>query len=164
MFTAKKLVVKENLSELKALQRTQAAHLQARVQMLVLIKKDLHHTKAALGQALGIHYTTIQDWKTAYDKGGLQALLTDGRSKGHGRPGQVDELTSQAIKVKLADPTGNITSYKDLQQWVEDTLGKHINYQPLRLHVKNHYGAKLKVARKSHIAKDIAAIETFKKN
>ena len=164
MFTAKKLQVKESVAELKVLHRGHAAHLQPRVQMLLLIKKDLHHTKVALGQALGIHYTTIQDWKTAYDKGGLQALLTDGRSKGQGRPGQVDEATSQAIRVKLSDPTGNITSYKDLQQWVKDTLGKQINYQPLRLHVKNHYATKLKVARKSHIAKDVAAVEMFKKN
>lgn len=164
MFTAKKIVVKESLSELKALHRSQAAHLQPRVQMLLLIKKDLHHTKTALGQALGIHYTTIEGWKTAYVKGGMPALLADGRSKSPGRPRQVDDPTSQAIQIKLADPCGNITSYKELQQWVKDTLGKHINYQPLRSHVKNHYGTKLKVARKSHISKDATAVETFKKN
>lgn len=85
MATPKRLPVQESLSELKALHRSSAAHLKARVQMLLLIKKDLHHSKAALGQALGIHYTTIQDWKKAYETGGLTALLPYKRGSGRHR-------------------------------------------------------------------------------
>jgi transposase len=51
-----------------------------------------------------------------------------------------------------------------LHKWVEKHLIEGINYNSLRHYVKRHFGAKLKVPRKSHIRKDKEAVATFKKS
>jgi hypothetical protein len=42
-------------------------------------------------------------------------------------------------------------------------MSQGINYQTLNSYVKRHFGAKIKVARKSHINKNELAVDTFKK-
>lgn len=89
------------------------------------------------------------------------ALLKDGRVGF--KPSVISKESHQKIQVKLHNPVGAFTSYKDLQIWVDTELEKGINYNTLRHYVKRHFGAKLKVARKSHVKKDKEAGEAFKK-
>ena len=79
------------------------------------------------------------------------------------KPSVISKASHEQIRIKLNNPQGAFTSFVDLQKWVDTTLEKGINYNTLRHYVKRHFGAKLKVARKSHINKDKEAGEVFKK-
>ncbi|MBK8444601.1 MAG: winged helix-turn-helix domain-containing protein [Sphingobacteriales bacterium] len=54
-------------------------------------------------------------------------------------------------------------SYKEAQQWLKSELGIEKQYNTVRMYLKRNFGTKLKVGRKSHIKKDEAAVDTFKK-
>ena len=69
----------------------------------------------------------------------------------------------QAIHRRLTSPKDAFTSYVDLINWiVENYIPNGINYHTVNKYVKRHFGAKLKVSRKSHIKKDENAVDTFK--
>ena len=48
-------------------------------------------------------------------------------------------------------------------QWIKDEFGKEIKYTTVVEYSKRHFGSKIKVARKSHLLKDEAALVAFKK-
>ncbi len=161
MFTAKVLDVKESLEELNKLLRKAPAHIRSRLQMLLMIKADKHHSKRALATALGTHPTTVQNWKRAYAEGGIEHLVQDKR--GGNNAVVIDAKTSEAIGLKLCNAKEAPTSFKALQQWVDEHYIPGVNYQTLYQHVKQKFGAKLKIARKSHVYKDEQAAAAFKK-
>ena len=49
-----------------------------------------------------------------------------------------------------------------LQNWVEQEFEKPILYNTLFKYSQRHFGAKVKVARKSHVKKDEEAVSAFK--
>ena len=157
----KKIQVKESLPELKQLHKSVAAHRKSRVQMLIVALQKELHSKYRLADALGVDRNSIQNWKTAYEQGGLQALLEEKRG-GKKKP-LIDEQTDKAIQAKLSDAYDAPRSFTELQQWVDEHYLPGINYHTLRKHVRGKYGAKIKVVRKSHVQKDVAAVEAFKK-
>ena len=67
------------------------------------------------------------------------------------------------IEKRLSSATGGFKSYIEAQHWINEVLGLKMGYQAVRLHLRDHYGTKLKVARKSHINKDPADEAVFKK-
>lgn len=89
-------------------------------------------------------------------------MLQDKR--GGNRTPLIDAKADKAIAARLSDGGNAPRSFKELQQWVHDNYIPGINYHTLNKHVKRKYGAKLKVARKSHVQKDEQAVEAFKKN
>lgn len=154
--------VKENLSELKKLHKSAAAHIAPRIKMLMVVKQsDQALSKNDLAESVGVNHNSIQQWRSKYMTEGIAALLKDGRVGF--KPSVISQQAHQRIKVKLHDPLGAFTSYRELQTWVDTELVKRINYNTLRHYVKRHFGAKLKVARKSHVKKDKDAGEAFKK-
>lgn len=159
---SKIIVVKESLNTLKQLHKQSASHLKPRIQMLILSKQSLVSGKYSLATALGVAHSSVQIWRNLYTDGGLQKLLEDKR--GGNRNAVIDAKTDKAIVAKLSDAKNAPRSFKELQQWVNDHYIKGINYHTLNKHVKRKYGAKIKVARKSHIQKDEQAAEAFKKN
>jgi transposase len=158
----KPIIVTESLVELKRLHKQSASHLKPRVQMLILSKQSKAFGKYALSDALGVNHNSVQSWRKSYEQGGVERLLQDKR--GGNRAAVIDEKTDKAIEVRLSDAKDAPRSFKELQQWVHDNYVKDINYHTLHKHVKRKYGAKLKVARKSHVNKDEQAVEAFKKN
>lgn len=162
MSLPKQLLIKESVEELKKIQRKQPSYLSIRVQMLILMKTIDIHTKKALAPLLSVSSNTVQLWKTIYEQGGLQQLLTYHRG-GNKKP-VIDEAADAKILAKLSDPYEAPRSYKELQEWVDENLVKDINYHTLNKHVKRKYRAKIKVARKSHVLKNEEEVDTFKKN
>lgn len=67
------------------------------------------------------------------------------------------------IVEQLSNPLNSFTSYIDLQQWVQENHLPTVSYKVVHSHAKYKLGASLKVARKSHIKKDVNAVEDFKK-
>jgi transposase len=162
MANALSFKVKESFSELKKLHKSAAAHIAPRIRMLMVAKQsDQALSKNDLADSVGVNHNSIQQWRSKYMAGGIASLLKDGRVGF--KPSVISKQAHQKIKVKLHNPIGAFTSYKDLQIWVDTELVKRINYNTLRHYVKRHFGAKLKAARKSHVKKDKDSGEAFKK-
>lgn len=163
MALAKQIIVKETEQELKALLRKQPLHLKNKVQMLLVLKKsEVALSKEALAKILHINHNTAQIWRTKYCNEGIDGLLSDGRIGF--KPSIISEELHTAIEERLHSPKNAFTSYVDLIEWItENYIPEGINYQTINSYVKRNFGAKIKVARKSHIKKDEAAVDSFKK-
>lgn len=158
----KKIEVKEGLSLLQKLYKRAAHHLRPRLKMLILsLQQDLH-SERQLAPCLKVSANSVQAWKRRYAQGGLKALLHD-RRRGN-RPSKIDPATHQALEAKLSNAKEAPRSFTELQQWVEEHYMAGINYQTLRGYVQRHFGAKIKIVRKTHYKKDEDEVAAFKKN
>ena len=90
---------------------------------------------------------------------GLLAFAGGGKKKS-----LISSTAHNAIERKLTNPKEAFTSFIQLRDWISEEFVPGINYHTVNKYVKRHFGAKLKVARKSHILKDEQAVEAFKKN
>lgn len=131
--------------------------------MLIEIKNHAKtgSSKRELSKITGINHNSIVKWRNLYNKEGIQALLT------HGRIGfkksVVSEEEHSLIEKKLNDPKNGIRGYTELLEWVNKELSKEMKYITLLKYTQRHFGSKIKVARKSHVKKDEAQVDTFKK-
>jgi len=163
MANSKNIIVKESEQELKKLLKKQPIHKKNRINMLLVLKKtDKSLSKLELATILKVNHNTAQKWRKAYFEKGIDGLLYDGRIGF--KPSIINSEIHQAIEKKLTSPKDAFTSYIDLINWiVENYISNGINYHTVNKYVKRHFGAKLKVSRKSHIKKDENAVETLKK-
>lgn len=157
-----KLLVTEDLQELKRLYHQHPYYLHNRVQMLYLIKSGVTDSTKELSYRLLVVTRVIQRWKNAYLSGGIEQLLKYEKGK-HKSNGIITPDVSAAIKKELSSPISGFTSYIGLQEWVQENHLPNVSYRVIHHHATVKLGASLKVARKSHIKKDVAAIENFKK-
>lgn len=157
-----KITVIESLEELKRLFHQHPVHLHGRIQMLYLIKSGVTNSTKELASRLLVDARTIQCWKGDYLEEGLAGLLkyTRGSNKSNGI---ITPAISDLIKDQLSSPTSAFTSYKELQQWLHENHLPNVTYRVVNHHAKIKLKASLKVARKSHIKKDEAKVEIFKK-
>ncbi len=163
MANALTVSIKEPMAKLKALLKNQPLHLKSRVQLLIAIKKsDYPLSKNDLAVQLGVNHNSVQTWRKAYVDGGLRQLLE------YKRTSNMKPLINPSLKRKIAGKLNNAThgfrSYKEMHDWIKENFLPEIHYQTVNKYVKRTFGAKLKVARKSHINKDPKAIQAFKKN
>ena len=162
MANAKHIIIKESLQALRKQLGKAPEHLCLRLKMLIEIKhspKTL--SKNELAKRLGVNPNSIQTWRTFYQQVGMSALLKDGRIGF--KPALLSKVIHQKVAIKLQSPEAAFSSYKQLHAWVNNQSKKKIKYNSLRHYVKRHFGAKLKVACKSHIRKNKEAVEFFKK-
>jgi hypothetical protein len=96
-----------------------------------------------------------------YIDGGLEALLH--HSKTGFKPSSFTEAEHELLKAKLHDEQNGLVGYKELQGWVESEMNKVVKYKTIYAYVRSNFDTKIKVARKSHVKKDIEAVEAFKK-
>jgi transposase len=143
--------------------RKQPIHLKNRIQMLLVLKNsEVLLSKEVLSKILKINHNTAQKWRTSYSKNGLEGLLSDGRIGF--KPSVISADLHQAIEKRLHSAKDAFTSYIDLMQWITDNyMSQGINYQTINSYVKRNFGAKIKVARKSHVNKNEPAVDAFKK-
>ena len=72
------------------------------------------------------------------------------------------DAEKEKIAQKLAEPKQAFTSYKQAQDWINETFGVDKQYHAVNKFLKRNFGVKLKVGRKSHIKKDEEAVAFFK--
>lgn len=161
---AKKLTIKikESEKQLKELLRSKPIHLHNRIRMLQLIKKGKIQSKDALAEVLSVSNHSIHRWRTHYRQGGTVALFEDKR--GGYKKAAINGAVYRAVEKRLSSPRDAFRSFVELQQWLEEQWGVRMQYQALWKFVGTRFGAKLKVARKSHIHKSEVLVEDFKKN
>lgn len=163
MALPKSITIKESLSELKKLQR-KAGHLIAkRLRILIEFKKneEMGISKRAVSDNTGINHNSVTKWRNIYLEKGIEVVLRHGR-KGF-KKSVIDSQSHKAIEKKLKDPRNGLRGYKELQQWVSETLHLNVEYNTLVKYAMRHFGTKIKVARKSHIKKDENKAAHFKK-
>jgi transposase len=159
MATALKIEVKETIKELKGLQKENPSNYN-RLQMLILIKDGGITTKDSLAQALSVSNKSVHVWRTKYIEGGLALLLEDNRG---GKQGQITEKIHQKLAVRLNNSKEGFKSFIEIQQWLKENFGIQMEYHAVNKYIKRKFGARPKVARKSHINKDDNAVALFKK-
>lgn len=163
MAKSKQIIVKESEEELLKLRLKQPVHLRKRIDMLLVLKRsETSLSKLELAKALKINHNTAQNWRNLYFKKGIDGLMFYGRIGF--KPSIISKELHFEIQSRLYSPKDAFTSYIDLIQWITDNyMPQGINYQTINSYVKRNFGAKLKVARKSHINKIEKDSDTFKK-
>jgi transposase len=135
-----------------------------RLLMLIEIKKHEKTgiSKRALSEITGINHNSIVKWRNQYNKEGISPLLTHGRVGGF-KKSVVSKEAHKQIEKKLKDPKNGIRGYTELLEWVNKELSTDMKYITLVKYTQRHFVSKIKVARKSHVKKDEALVDTFKK-
>lgn len=163
MAKALALPVKESLKELQKLHKDRARILRPRIQMLIEIKKsEVALSKDELAHLVGCNHNSITKWRKLYREGGLELLCS--HQQGGARRSVIDEKTKKALSKRLLSPREGFRSYRDMQRWLAEEFNAQIKYITLVKYVQRHFQTKLKTARKSHVKKNVEAVEAFKKN
>ena len=158
--------IKETLVELRKLkQKETSSVIKKRLLVLIEFKKNETYgiSKLAVSKTTLVNHNSVLKWRNIYIKEGLQGLLKPSLSR-KPKPCVLNATEHKAIEEKLKTPTNGINGYKELMDWVKKELNIEIKYITLVKYVQRNFGAKLKVARKSHIKKNPQAVEDFKKN
>lgn len=156
--------VKQSVSELRKLQRHHGELINKRLLMLIEIKKHEKNgiSKRDLSLVTGINHNSITKWRKMYLQSGIDLLLVHGRTGGF-KKSVFSKDEHKQIEKLLNNPNNGIRGYTELLAWVAKELSKDIKYITLLKYTERHFGSKIKVARKSHVKKDEAMVETFKK-
>ena len=72
----------------------------------------LRSARSAIANLTGKHRTTISRWLRSYRRGGIEALLTKGKSSGRTR--KLNSKIEESLKQELQDAQG-FSSYKEIQ-------------------------------------------------
>ena len=144
-------VIHESADELKQLlsqERHPDKH--QRLHALYLLASGQARFRNDVARLLGLDRNTVGRWLNQYAEGGLPALLTLYVPPGKPKPLPPDQLAR--LRQRLEDPQG-FASYDEARQWIQDAFGVALTYNATHKLVRYKLGAKLKVARPTHIKK-----------
>lgn len=163
MSSPKQIIIKETLVQLRKLQKDNIPMIANRIKVLIEFKKNeaTGISKRVVADRVGVNHNSVQTWRTLYEQGGIDALLQHDRKEG--RPSNITAEEHKLIEKKLHDPKNGLRGYVELLNWIETEFKKTIKYNTLLKYSIRHFGSKVKVARKSHVKKDGAAVAAFKK-
>lgn len=163
MASPKSFTIKESESEIKRLMKSSPAMIAKRLQALLVFKRNQSRgvSKRLVADAIGVNHNSVQTWRRLYIEGGIELLMSH-FNVGY-KPSQINEEQEQAIKKQLNDPNNGVVGFIELLEWFNKTFQRDINYKTFHGFVVRKFNAKIKVARKTHIKKDVKAVDAFKK-
>ena len=163
MSSPKTFKIKESESELKKLMKSSPAMIAKRLRALLLFKQnqEIGISKRVVADEIGVNNNSVQTWRSIYIQGGIELLMS--HSNIGYKPSKINEEQEQAIKEKLNNPENGMVGFIELLDWFNKTFKTDINYKTFHGFVVRKFEAKIKVARKTHIKKDVQAVEAFKK-
>jgi len=155
--------IKESTHDIKKLMKGSIPFITQRLKLLLVCKEHESDgiSKRNLAKALGIDPNSAHRWRKLYREGGIKVLMSY-EKKGF-KSSVFSEQQKQAMGQKLHETLHPARGFVELQHWMEKEFGREIKYQTLYGYARRVFGAKLKVARKSHVKKDKQAAEDFKK-
>lgn len=155
-----KIKITETLEELK--KRLSKSNInREKLIMLYELKKGVVTTRKELAEKLSRDNATITRWLNKYREGGIEELLLQKKA-----PGKTPKITApvwEKLSEKLQETEG-FSSYGEIQKWLESECGVKVAYHTVYKKVRYQLQAKLKRPRPSHLKKDLAAQDLFKKN
>ncbi len=163
MSSPKQIVVKETLAQLRNLQKAAIPMIANRIRVIIEFKKHEQTgiSKRAVSDIVGVNHNSVQTWRSLYEQGGIEAILS--YEKREGRPSSFTREEHEKMEMKLKDPKNGLRGYIELVDWAEQEFKKTFKYNTVLKYSMRHFGSKIKVARKSHVKKDDEAVSTFKK-
>ncbi|MGI2906901.1 helix-turn-helix domain-containing protein [Tolypothrix sp. VBCCA 56010] len=154
--------IKESLEELeKAVKYATTASCKERLQMLYWLKSGQVTSRQAIAKRLGRDEATVTRWLKKYKDKGRSGLLCVKHAPG--KEPIVSGENLERLKQRLSEPQG-FHSYSQIQQWLENELGRHIAYKTVYQLVRYSLGAKLKVPRPKSRKQHPESLSHFKKN
>jgi transposase len=163
MSSPKTFIIKESESEIKKLMKNSNTMIAKRLHALLIFKRNQGSgiSKRLVADEIGVNHNSIQTWRSIYIKGGIKMLMSHSNT-GY-KPSKINDEQEQALKEKLNNPHNGIVGFIELLDWFDKTFQTNINYKTFHGFVVRKFNAKIKVARKSHIKKDVEAVEALKK-
>lgn len=163
MSAPKAFMIKESEIEIKKLMKNSNSMIAKRLHALLVFKRneDIGISKRQVSDEIGVNHNSVQTWRSLYIKGGIKMLMS--HSNFGYKPSKINDDQEQALKRQLENPHNGMVGFIELLDWFNKTFETTINYKTFHGFVVRKFNAKIKVARKSHIKKDIQAVEVFKK-
>jgi transposase len=163
MSAPKTFKIKQSEGELKKLIKNSVPMIAKRLHALLIFKRneDVGISKRLVAEEIGVDHNSVQTWRTLYIKGGIKLLMAHAKT-GY-KPSKITDEQELALKEQLNNPVNGMAGFVELLDWFNKNFKTELNYKTFHGFVVRKYKAKIKVARKSHIKKDVEAGETFKK-
>ena len=163
MSAPKSFRIKESENAIKKLIKSSNVMIGKRLHALLVFKRHEASgiSKREVADDIGVDHNSVQTWRTSYIDGGIKALMS--HSKTGFKPSKINKKQEKVLKGKLSDASNGIVGFNELLDWFNTSFKTDINYKTFHGFVVRKFQAKIKVARKSHIKKDHAAVEAFKK-
>lgn len=163
MSAPKTFKINQSESELKKIMKNSVPMIAKRVHALLIFKRNESTgiSKRLVAEEIGVDHNSVQTWRTLYIDGGIKMLMS--HSKKGFKPSKITAEQELALKEQLNNPLNGMVGFIELLDWFNKNFKTDLNYKTFHGFVVRKYKAKIKVARKSHIKKDIKAVETFKK-
>lgn len=155
--------IKESESDIKKLMKSSTAMIGKRLHALLVFKRHEGSgiSKREVADEIGVNHNSVQTWRAIYKEGGIKALMTHS-NRGY-KPSKISKEQEKELKLKLSDASNGLVGFNELLGWFNKTFKTEINYKTFHGFVVRKFKAKIKTARKSHVKKDPAAVESFKK-
>jgi transposase len=163
MALPKLIVIKETEKEIKHLLKLSTPFISQRLRLLLILKQyELTGiSKRAAATLCGVCVDSVQKWRTLYMRDGIEGLMK--HNKIGYKPSVFTEVERARLKEKLNDPENGLRGYVELKEWIRKEFGKDILYRTVVNYCVTNFHSSVKVARKSHINKDVDKVEDFKK-
>ena len=163
MSSPKIFSIKESESQVKKLLKSSIPLIIPRLHALLIFKRHEKEgiAKRIVADQIGVNHNSIQTWRSAYIEGGIKLLMSHSNT-GY-KPSKINKVQEEALSKQLKNPENGMVGFIELLDWFNKTFQTDINYKTFHGFVVRKFDAKIKVARKTHIKKDVQAAETFKK-
>lgn len=153
--------IKESDEELKSLHsKHKEERIRKRINMLRFLKESKFKTRQALADELRVGKRTLERWINIYLNEGLGELLSPIRR--NRKSSFISPQAHKALQSRLTDAQSPFTSYKEIQDWLNEEYNTDIKYNNLYYYLTKHFKTKLKIPRKSNVKKDEQAVAFFK--
>jgi transposase len=154
--------VQESLDSLaERLRQAETPIAKERLQVLYWLKQKHAPSISTIAQALGKHRSTVQTWLSQYRQGGIELMMSVGKSNGGVRV--IPQWAEDALAKRLEQEHEGFRSYVEVQEWLRETLGIEAEYHAVYQMTRYRLKAKLKVARPQNSKQDPEQREAFKK-
>ena len=160
MSAPKTFKIKQSEGELKRIMKNSTPMISKRVHALIVFKRNeaTGISKRLVAEEIGVDHNSVQAWRTLYINGGIKMLMS--HSNIGYKPNKITDEQELALKEQLNNPLNGMRGFIELLDWFNKNFKTDLNYKTFHGFVVRKYKAKIKVARKSHIKKDVQAIET----
>lgn len=163
MAHAKVIIIQETEKDIKSLIQKSTPFIAQRLRVLLILKRHeaTGISKREVSILAGVCSGSVQKWRTLYIKDGIDGLLK------HNKIGYKPSVFTWAERVKIEEklnnPENGLHGYVELKEWIRKELGKDVLYRTVVNYCVTNFHSSVKVARKSHINKDVDKVNDFKK-
>ena len=163
MANAKVIIINETEKEIKSLLKKSTPFIAQRLRLLLILKQHeaTGISKREVSILAGVCSGSAQKWRTLYIREGIVGLMK--HNKIGFKPSVFTSEDRVRIEEKLNNPENGLQGYVELKEWIKKELGKDVLYRTVVNYCVTNFHSSVKVARKSHINKDVNKVEDFKK-